>query len=486
MCLISGCELESYENEDKCILHCEKHEYSVDFHKIGFLNNFYKALINLIATSLESNEIGTKKQIIEYLKDETNRYENTAIQLNTLKTTLVFNNVYFPQSKGIDSFEYIKILQKLGKIHFNNCEFTISYLELETIKCFFQGCRFYNGLLLSNLDILENQADVLFQKCKFDSSVTSSSEDGKLTIENSLFCDCSFTKLSFEDTIFKKPIFKNHTTSDKNIEELNFDDCIIESSLKIDYCQIEYVILKDTVLNTEFEAYKLNTKDFLVEDSTFKGLVNFYNSNFETIVMYKSKFEDMVGFQYSHFTGKSKFENVTFLSFVNMQNTSFSDGLDMSDAYLKEYPNFLGADINSINTNKETFRIIKHSFDKIGNTSEANRYFSYEMAKEMQETMFLKSPAKKTMLFFNKILSNFGQWYLLPLIWLIVLLPFHQWIVSGHTFDNLDTLNNIVKNILPIKRFLNAGMEFISLLFYVAYSVLIYHFVIAVKRVTKR
>lgn len=486
MCSIVGCELESYENEDKCILHCEKHEYSVDFHKIGFFNNFYKALINLIASSLASNEIGTKEQIIEYLKDKTNKYEKTAIKLNILKTTLVLNNIYFPQSNDVDSFEYVRILRKLGKIHFNNCEFSISYLELETNKCFFQDCKFHNGLYLSNLNILENSSDVLFQMCEFYNSVTSSVEDGKLTIDNSLFCDCSFTELSFEDTVFKKSIFNNHRTSDNSMEELSFRDCIIESSIKIDYYHIEHIVLNNTIVNAEFEAYKLNTKDFLVNGSQFKGLVNFYNSNFETLFTNKSKFEDMVGFQYCNFKGTSKFENVTFLSFVNMQSTKFLDGLNMSDAYFKEYPNFLGADINAINTNKETFRIIKHSFDKIGNTSEANRYFSYEMAKEMQETIFLKSPAKKTMLFFNMLLSNFGQWYILPLLWLLLLLSFHHLIVSSHIFDNLVILNDVVKNILPIKRFLNEGMEFISLLFYIAYSVLIYHFVIAVKRVTKR
>ena len=270
------------------------------------------------------------------------------------------------------------------------------------------------------------------------------------------------------------------------MEELSFHNSIIESSLKLDYYQIEHIYFINTVLNNELEAYKLNTEDFLVKGSTFKGLVNFYNCNFETIVIYKSKFEEMVGFQYSNFTDESKFENVTFLSFINMQNTNFLNGLDMSEAYLKEYPNFLGANIDAEHTNKETFRIIKHSFDKIGNTSEANKYFSYEMAKDMKETLLLKNPAKKIMLIFNRLLSNFGQWYVLPLLWIILLLPLHEWVVNSNMFDDLNVLNSIVKNISPLERFLDKDMEFISLLFYIAYSVLIYHFIIAVKRITKR
>ncbi len=494
-CLLEDCNLNTYEHEDKCILHCEKHEYSQDFHKIGFLNSFYRELMYLIASLLESNEVGTKEHILEYLEDETASNTTTTINFNNIRIMIVLNEIYFPQSKDIDSFEYTRLLRKLERIYFNYCKFSISYLDLHNTECFFHDCKFQNALLLYNFYILENESNVLFQKCEFNDGVVSFGDGRKMTIDNSLFCDCSFNKLTFEDTTFKQPIFKNSKGFTGEIKEFSMSNSIVEDRFILNYHAVESLSLVDTIFHEKVELKKArNIVDCSISNCNFKGLVDCYTSNFDNLFIYKSIFEEYVGFEYCRFgtsyekceNCSTKFEYVTFLNFINMRNTNFISGLDFSSANLKEYPNFLGAKINPLNTNKETFRIIKHSFDKIGNTSEANRYFSCEMNKEMSETLFLRSPAKKTMLFLNRLLSNFGQWYFLPLMWLLILIPFHEWVVSSHSFDNLDTLNHIVKNILPVKHFLNKDMEFISLLFYIAYSGLIYHFIISVKRITKR
>ena len=47
-------------------------------------------------------------------------------------------------------------------------------------------------------------------------------------------------------------------------------------------------------------------------------------------------------------------------------------------------------------------------------------------------------------------------------------------------------LNDIVKNILPFKKILKEGMEFISLIFYIIFSTLIWQTIVALKRLTKR
>ena len=79
------------------------------------------------------------------------------------------------------------------------------------------------------------------------------------------------------------------------------------------------------------------------------------------------------------------FEYVTFLSFTNFRNTTFYSGLNLENSNLKEAPNFLNIDINPKFTNRETFRIIKNSFDKIGNNIEANKFFVFEMNKYEEE-----------------------------------------------------------------------------------------------------
>jgi hypothetical protein len=173
----------------------------------------------------------------------------------------------------------------------------------------------------------------------------------------------------------------------------------------------------------------------------------------------------------------------------------------LSRANFKEYPNFLYAQVQPTNTDIETFRIIKHSFDKVGNTTEANKYFALEMNKQKKETLFWNDPEKKIVLFFNLIFSRYGQSYLLPLLWIFFItilytftIDFIQTFKVSDFFPNyhlqieviISNLNSIAKNIIPYQKFLKSGMEFISLVFLLLYTVFIYHFIVAVKRRTKR
>lgn len=509
-CSIDKCNLETY-NDDKCILHCEKHDYSTDFRDIGFLNAFYDALLTYIIQSLENKGTDDRfhSENLRAYFTENQPKDREALEHYIKKQVVVFSNIFFPQSKDIDSFEYKKVLRKLGKVWFNYCEFSIDYLDLDEVECFFQDCKFHNGLLLYNFKILKNESDVLFQQCEFKNRVTSFSEESKKSIEASLFVDCVFTKIEFENTIFKKPIFDNYKGFQNSLEDFEMNGCIIEDRFVFNNHTMKSINIQDTVFNEKFELKKSTVTNFSIINSNFKGLVDCYNSYFEEFYIHKSIFEEFVGFEYCRF-GKYKrkcencsarFQYATFLNFVNMRNTKFISGLDMSDANLKEYPNFLGTVINPINTNKETFRIVKYSFDKVGNTSEANRFFSYEMAKDRQETFFWDNPEKKIMLTFNYLISNFGQSYLVPFIWICILMIIQKLsfdFIGTHTMVDLfpryhyvpewilNELNGLVINIVPLKRFLKEGMEFVSLLFFIAYSVLIYHFIIAVKRVTKR
>lgn len=494
ICSIHYCNLASYVDDEKCILHCEKHEYEVDIKRIGFLNSFYDTLLNLILQSIKKDKFKIES-LVKYFRNEIDEKHALPFEEYLSNQTFIFKDIYFPQSKSSDSFEYRKLLNKLGNIHFDNCKFATEYINFLHPKCFFENCKFDNGLVIYNLKLLRNADNILFQECEFNNEVSSFGENEKYTIDEALFKNCTFTKLILKNTILKKTIFNNTKDFSESIISIEISSCTIKDRFLLNNHSVEYVDILDSVFEDKFELKKArNIESISINNCQFKGLVDCYNSNFDEAYIYKSIFSEFVGFEHCRFGINDErcdncsiaFHYVTFLNFVNMRNTNFISGLDMSNTNLKEYPNFLGSHIHRLNTNKETFRIIKYSFDKVGNTSEANKYFSYEMAKEMHETVFFKSPAKKIMLLFSLVISNFGQWYLLPLFWIMIVLPFHEYIMTNCTFDNLNTLNKIVKNILPIKRFLNEGMEFISLLFYITYSVLIYHFIISVKRVTKR
>jgi uncharacterized protein YjbI with pentapeptide repeats len=514
-CSVNNCDLNSYVN-DKCILHCEKHSYQTDWNNVGFLNAFYDALLKLIITDLSGRitaDDGADKGAIEsYFKGDLElHYSEEQIELvQTFMSSqlMVFDHIFFPARDERDHFDYLRLLKKIPKIHFNFCEFQISALPLEEIEYFFQDCIFHNYWSLYNLKVLENVDNVLYQGCTFHNDVTTSAgEEKKLTLDASQFTDCHLNTISFEDTIFKAAIFNNSKGFRWEIENLTISDCTIEDKFILNNHKIPHFNIYDTVFNGKLEFKKSSSEEFKVINSNFYGLIDFYNSRFEIFYVNKSIFSEFVGFEYCTFglprEQKSKdycatFEYATFLSFINLRNAIFYSGLDMSDANLKESPNFLGAEIDLFNTNRETFRIIKYSFDKVGNTVEANKYFSYEMYKVGKETSFSNEPAKKTMLLINFFISNFGQSYIFPLLWIVLLMLLNaqvlEWYSTYCAFENNanvicrinNSLNSLVKNIIPFKRFLTEGMEFISLMFLIAYSTFIYHFIIAAKRMTKR
>jgi hypothetical protein len=153
-------------------------------------------------------------------------------------------------------------------------------------------------------------------------------------------------------------------------------------------------------------------------------------------------------------------------------------------------------------TNRETFRIIKHSFDKIGNNIEANKFFVLEMKKYKEELSESKEITQEKVVFIlNEMISDFGQSYLRPMSLLVGLGCVYTALVIGCEKNVLyriyvpannllsgvsDCVNGFAMNILPFSKFLKPGMEFVSLIFYVVFAALIWQTVIAVKRHVRR
>lgn len=190
------------------------------------------------------------------------------------------------------------------------------------------------------------------------------------------------------------------------------------------------------------------------------------------------------------------------MSFSNFRRTNFSSGLDFENSNLKEQPNFLKTKINPINTNRETFRVIKNSFDDVGNRLEANRFFVEEMSAYKKELNDGGDKWDRLIYRANEEISDFGRSYIKPSILLFLSLVIYTSLLSIHKsfFESYDYLlhpwfdclsiqvNEAAKNFLPFSRFLenSSGIEFISLLFYIWFGILIWQIVVAVKRHTQR
>lgn len=453
-------------DENKCILHCEKSTYNIDFRKIGFLNNFYDELIEYII-----NFIG-EERIIELFEDYWDTEYNDenhpyySIQSNSIVSLLkpyfnneeyvnnlfdflfkdrviVFNHTFFPEHDGRDDFDYMKILSKLKRIWFNYCKFSTTYLELNNIEVFFQDCEFFDRYSISNSKLLTNESNVIYQMCIFNKDIYISKMDNKENIiENTLFSDCEFKKkLEAEDISFKKGIFNNTKYNEYiEISKIRFFNCIIGNDFILQGYKIGNLDLSETTFlgktkiqycDIEIDADFYNTK--------FEDLADFYKTNFVKAYFEKTDFKNIAVFSEAEFYCDVDFKYTKFLGTSIFRDTVITGKLNLRDTIFKENANFL--DITSKSrkvydeekheiihigeledikvSNRETARIIKNFFDSSNNIIEANRFYKLEMKEREKELDFKKSFLEWIIFKIHSISSNHSQDWLIAIFWII-------------------------------------------------------------------
>ena len=515
VCSIDDCAREVFERTTECVLHCKKNDYSHDFQNNGILRKFYDALIEYIAESAfewkhpDNPEIVNTESFKTYLQEGVGSDEVVNFCNNEVT---VFTFIFFPCRDGRDNFDYLKLLRKIKGAHFNYCKFTAHSVEIPKVEAFFQDCEFFQWWSITQSKLLGNVNNVLYQNCKFREDVSSYlDDDHSATLDIPLFNNCSFDKsLSFGSVSLKKPVFNNTDDDLIKIHKLRIENCEIDEKFVLNKLNAEYILIE----NSEFKA-KLELKEGLIDEielinTNFNGLFDSYSTEYGRFYCFKSIFSDFVGFEKCKFAALqgdnelnqlSIFRYVTFLSFTNFRNSTFVQGIDLENTNLKEAPNFLNIDVLSNNTNRETLRIIKDSFDKIGNHIEANKFFVLEMTKYKQGLSNKPFNQEKLIFWLNEKTSNFGQSYLLPTLWIVFFSVIYYLLILGHEGNLLYNLvpsaneaissvsnvfNGIAANIIPFKKLLREGMEFTSLVFYVIFASLIWQTIVAVKRHTRR
>jgi len=409
-CIKDGCNLSQWNDYDKCVLHCQKNNYQND-RRDNTLSEFYTQFILDILYTFQDSMLDNERDIYNYFSDadedemirkfsefirnyEDEQYEEVKSLIS--HTTFIPTAIVFPHRDGRD---YLKILNLFTKIHFDYCEFYETYLKLDNVKVFFQDCIFHNRWSISNYDILENVDNVIYQTCTFNGMVDATNDGSApiITLDHSQFeYSCKFeTGIRLSSVELEKQLFEahqNNTMDDYAIPEINIENCTFRGKFILNNCVITEFNIHKSTFEQKFEFKNNKVESFLIDDSNFTKLVDCFKTEFKKFKIYKSIFDDFVGFEKCVFGSTrensehvAKFEYATFLDFTNFRNTKFLSGLDMEKINLKEYPNFLGSFIEYQNTNRETFRILKYSYDKIGNHIQANKYFSLEMKKHKVE-----------------------------------------------------------------------------------------------------
>lgn len=427
---------------------------------------------------------------------------------------------------------------------FKKCQFSFLYFS-EIYNCYHEFCKFTEDVLISpspKVTNKEGDASIKYRyiSCTFENNVSLSPSGFSREVHCNIFSSCSFEKnISINNLKINKNLFlfpdplnefnidsiKQDFNKIKNcykINSLSIKNCIFESDFRINGLGREYIenlkfygcefgesiltINSLEIIDTKFDS-KVEIKYRVIEDFKFFNsnvakVFDSFESRFEQLYFYKSIFTDFAGFEKAEFglKGKdiekyqAKFIYTTFMSFSNFRYTKFLSGLDFENSNLKEQPNFLKTDISSKNTNRETFRIIKHSFDTSGNKIEANRFFVKEMQAYRKEVSKEKKCSERFIFFMNGFLSEFGGSYFKPILLLIIL--FEMYIIAlsyvgldllpSNILSSLDIANSLTKEFLLYSLFLRKDFEFISLVFYILSVILIWQIVVSIKRHTQR
>lgn len=554
ICSNKNCNNPVFKGLDRCSLHCKKGKYVDDKHS-GLLEDFYELLKKYILTN---KSLGNPK-ILDMQKDDDDKLSSIRTH-NTLNIEIHFRNIYFPHYDFRDSFNFVTLINIFKNINFIDCHIyfdsTNSFLSIyngnhhqDFKKIFFDSCIFHSDFTVYPFEYLENDSKSLFFDCIFKNKVEFKKYNELNCFDGNIFCggifykEVSLNEITLNSRIFNQDIDnKIHFKDSLVISKCNFEKKITLNNLKIKKLSIENSVFKD-----KLEIKDGNFEEFEFKNSNVLKVFTAQNSKFVKFSMRESIFEDFAGFEKVHFGAIndedekliSDFTYTTFKSFSNFREAVFHSGLDLSRINLKEQPNFFKVNIKDVNVNRETYRIIKNSFDKNGNHIVANDYFIMEMKAyrkelkkeiDIKETLnvikceFLKiknlEKIKNFILIFNKILSEiynnnkiykkividlndaisgFGDNYIRPIRILILSIILYNLCFlmqkyyafdesDGIIFHIIDFLNQSSKSFLIFSNFLKGrqGIEFVSLLFYIWFSVLIWQIVVAIKRHTIR
>ena len=193
-CNHDGCDLACWKNFDTCILHCPKGIGNDVYHKDridGTLSEFYlrfkEYVIDELATNGYSGDENIDQQIIAGEIDIDNLERADLSQ-----SFIAIQFIVFPTRDSRDWFDYFKILNLFGKIRFDYCEFSSTYLSLSRTKVLFADCIFQDRWSLYDYRLFDSIAYVIYDTCHFKKEVSPYLDNGKKISHPQFDYSCKF------------------------------------------------------------------------------------------------------------------------------------------------------------------------------------------------------------------------------------------------------------------------------------------------------
>lgn len=310
---------------------------------------------------------------------------------------------------------------------------TINRIRFKDIE--FTKTSFVNNKILYNNNeinysrlagINSNSAyDLYFKNCTFKDM---------LEFNGRLDKTIRFDSCNFNDIILKG-LYKNPANDNiengvilKKIESLNnitIDSCKFNGKFYINKqydedmtnkkVKINKLIIKDTEFKDNFKLHNCAIEEVVIVDTDFEKNADFYLSHFKSGIKKEDKskniifkalnFRSLALFGNTIFDKKFDLQYVTIEGYSHFRKSEFKEGLNLNYVNIQNEMNFFGvkglaSELSRNNTSQETYRIIKHNFEKLGNKIEANKYHALEL-EQKRKNLKKENGSWKEKLVFN-------------------------------------------------------------------------------------
>lgn len=444
-------------------------------------------------------------RVLEKVYETQRLIENISITIKSLS---------LPDDSSAASERTEKLLRVFPRLRFVDCDFHCSDLfpDIDSSVSFIE-CRFHNDWIVHNVKSSQD-ANVLFSECEFIKRIFITGENlwsvgiyGFMAI----FQDCQIFDLQILNATLEPAVFLDTVVGVRGIQSLTIRDSEIRSKFSLaNLKDNKKITLISSAFKKKFALIACCIEALEITNTNFLGMVDFFESKFASFNIIKTKFRDFSSFENCYFGCRYNSDKVISLKYVafhgmvNFRGACFYQALDLRNTSRAEVPNFLDAQFQEqakLQTDRETFRIIKHSFDAVGNHIEANRYYALEMDSYRQELSKGGARLERFLLWFNYISSNYGQNYLLPIIWivfcvfLLAILDYAKnegWLYRIYAplnpvFETMAVcLNEFASYLKFASPVMFEGMEFLSLLISGVIAALIWQMLVAFRRHAKR
>lgn len=408
-----------------------------------------------------------------------------------------------------------RLLDRLYAVNFVDCDFFIDSLPLNRCATHFEQCRFHHDWWVTT-NVSGSSSEEIFQTCEFSDTVYLDSEiDLGFSHNLSVFKNCRLQALEIACITLQAQLFDNAGSYIQALQRLTIKDAILEKAVSLEHAQIGYLCLQSSRLRKPLTLSYAQIQEATFTDMVFVDAIAMNYCQIIHLLMQRCDCRSVVDMgnstlgQQDRGSIRTPKDPIRFSFTTFHQNVSFRDShwhvpLDMQNTNRKHSLDFKGfrlAKAARQSTDRETFRIIRHSFDSVGNHVDAGRCYALEMEAYRHEMRNFGQLSERFLLWCNSWMSYHGQNYLRPVGWILLGMLLFTLLHYGHQAnwlyrayppanDLLATgasgLNAFARSLIIFKPLMVNGMEMLSLLFGLLFSTLTWQAVIAMRRHTRK